>query len=303
MGYIDLGSFFLESGKFTDAAESFAKARELCLTTTQLGSVTLSLVQCHLFLAKHAEALSVAENYVEIHRSLKEGSNDSNFNNHWQSVLGLTYLTNGKFTEANEAFGLVTADFAQSPLTWISVEDLAFYTVVAGFLACKGHQKSLRANLIDRGSSKVLLESLPRIRLFVRAFLRSYYSTYQSAKGHIDYLLQMDKFLAPHREQMLSSLQYTILQIYMSPYASLPIDQVFKDFGVESEQQVEWKTVIATFCQDKHYRIDAYNEWIVKDEDDIVALEKLSHLYRKCDRAGLLTDPIRELAKDLQITQ
>lgn len=252
MSYNDIGHFLLKRGQFSESTKAFLKAKEFCTQARHMCEQGMSCMRVSIDSGNvpgammHANQVEMGVEVDSVTRSMKA------------IVMGLTYLVDGSYALASDAFLSVEEIKEVFPLT---SEDVASYGTLCA-MATLGRNE-VNSRVLQATKFKKYFENAQEIRQLVQSFIGNRFGECISLLQKLEQQLSVDMYLSKHVARLRDLILEKIVLNYFLPYGTVNMVSMSESLRLPLVE-VERITIRLISSKALHARMDSLRKLLYK---------------------------------------
>ncbi|CAF1206144.1 unnamed protein product [Adineta steineri] len=243
-GHDDLGDHYLDGGDFFNAIRCYVRSRDYCVTPRHMITMCMNVIKASFYLQNWSNVLSYvskAEQAIEsLESTNKSGTtpaatttslanpmdvstsnamitSDAILASRLKVYAGIAELATKRYKLAARHFLGVTFDHCSNHFQdLISPQTLIQYVCLCSLATFE--RSELHRLVIMSPNMKQYLELEPSIRDILLKFYETSYSSCLGLMSHLEPILALDQYLAPHLRALYYEIRHRIIITYFLPY-------------------------------------------------------------------------------------
>ncbi|KAJ3435846.1 cop9 signalosome complex subunit [Anaeramoeba flamelloides] len=238
-GNMQLGHFYFDKGDLKSALKYYSRAKEATNDPIETANCCLDAIKT----AMEGKSYSHISAYLNTAQKKSEEL-ELETNGILKTINGLLQLTSREFkTAAHQFINAPGKKVFEYPEIFTSM-DVGIY---GGFLSLATfNRRELKRNILDNEYFKNYLELVPEMRDIIYNYYESKYADFVEGLEKIKPQLLLDQYLSSHVERLYTRIREKAIIQYFSPYLTLDMKKMAKDFGTTLELiEIEVSNLIA----------------------------------------------------------
>ncbi|KFD56197.1 hypothetical protein M513_02975 [Trichuris suis] len=285
----------LSVGDTSNALKCFLKLKDQNATKEELVQLSLNLIKVNVFATNW---MCVREEALDAKQTITLAEEGVSDNMKWhlqklQAAIGLTFLVQGKYEQAADAFLKIEYDFFDYPEV-LSSGCLTSYAVLSALASYSREQ--LKTGLLSNSSFKPFLQCEPQLSEAVQSCCKAEYASALQILHSIKERFQIDIYLSARTNELFEMIETRGFVLYVYPYSQLDMRQMAADFNMSLEA-LQSKIINLIKSRKIQGRIDDVQKVLCfpeySEEAEINRLYKLIDELHYTVRAALMREIVR----------